>query len=259
MRISRIEQLEQYILEHKAATIDSLCEEFEISKNTLRRDLEVLVSRGTVEKVYGGVIAVENLSPIPDLVTFQDRANRNFLSKQRIAALAASFVKERDIIFIDSGTTTMNIVDYLTHLNTVTVITNSIQVINKSMNYPNIDLIVLPGTLKRDTASLVGSSCVEYLEDYNIVRAFMACTGISVNSGICNASTEEYNIKKAALKKSQKHYLLADSTKFGRASLMTFGDVDQFDYILTEEMPDDAFRSYCKEQNCAISIASTKD
>lgn len=259
MRISRIEQLEQYILEHKAATIDSLCEEFEISKNTLRRDLEVLVSRGTVEKVYGGVIAVDNLPPIPDLVTFQDRANRNFLSKQRIAALAASFVKERDIIFIDSGTTTMNIVDYLTHLNTVTVITNSIQVINKSMNYPNIDLIVLPGTLKRDTASLVGSSCVEYLEDYNIVRAFMACTGISVNSGICNASTEEYNIKKAALKKSQKHYLLADSTKFGRASLMTFGDVDQFDYILTEEMPDDAFRSYCKEQNCAISIASTKD
>ena len=259
MRISRIEQLEQYILEHKAATIDSLCEEFEISKNTLRRDLEVLVSRGTVEKVYGGVIAVENLPPIPDLVTFQDRANRNFLSKQRIAALAASFVKERDIIFIDSGTTTMNIVDYLTHLNTITVITNSVQVINKSMNYPNINLIVLPGTLKRDTASLVGSSCVEYLEDYNIVRAFMACTGISVNSGICNASTEEYNIKKAALKKSQKHYLLADSTKFGRASLMTFGDVDQFDYILTEEMPDDAFRSYCKEQNCALSIASTKD
>ncbi len=256
MRISRIDELEQYILEHKTATIDSLCEVFEISKNTLRRDLEVLVSRGTVEKVYGGVIALESISPIPELITFHERANQNAHKKQQIAALAASYVRERDIIFIDSGTTTMNIVDYLTHLNTVTVITNSVQVINKSMNYSNINLIVLPGSLKRDTASLVGSSCVEYLEDFNIVRAFMACTGISTQAGICNASTEEYNVKKAAIKKSQKHYLLADSSKFGRASLMTFGDVSQFDSILTDQMPDDAFCSYCEEQGCAIRIAT---
>jgi DeoR family myo-inositol catabolism operon transcriptional repressor len=255
MRISRIDQLEQYILEHRTASIDTLCEEFKISKNTLRRDLEILVARGTVEKVYGGVIACENASPIPNLVTFHERAGRNAQSKQRIAALAASFVRERDIIFIDSGTTTMGIVDHLAHLNTVTVITNSLQVINKSMNYPNINLIVLPGSLKRDTASLVGSSCVEYLEDYNIVRAFMACTAISLQAGVCNASTEEYIIKKTALKKSQKHYLLADSSKFGRTSLMTFGEIGQFDCILTEQMPDDEFSSYCKDQDCAIQIA----
>ena len=255
MRISRIDQLEQYILEHKTASIDALCEEFEISKNTLRRDLEILVARGSVEKVYGGVIACENASSVPNLVAFHERAGRNAQSKQRIAALAASYVRERDIIFIDSGTTTMNIVDHLSHLTTVTVITNSIQVINKAMNYPNINVIVLPGSLKRDTASLVGSSCVEYLEDYNIIRAFMACTGVSLEAGVCNASTEEYTIKKTALKKSQKHYLLADSSKFGRASLMTYGDIGQFDYILTERTPDDDFSSSCKELGCVIEIA----
>jgi len=202
-----------------------------------------------VEKVYGGVIACENASSVPNLVAFHERAGRNAQSKQRIAALAASYVRERDIIFIDSGTTTMNIVDHLTHLATVTVITNSIQVINKSMNYPNINVIVLPGSLKRNTASLIGSSCVEYLEDYNIVRAFMACTGI------CNASTEEYTIKRTALRKSQKHYLLADSSKFGRTSLMTYGDIGQFDYILTEQTPDDAFSSSCRELGCVIETA----
>ncbi|HBG10959.1 MAG TPA: hypothetical protein DDX68_01785 [Clostridium sp.] len=123
------------------------------------------------------------------------------------------------------------------------------------MNYPNINVIVLPGSLKRDTASLVGSSCVEYLEDYNIIRAFMACTGVSLQAGVCNASTEEYTIKKTALKKSQKHYLLADSSKFGRASLMTYGDIGQFDYILTERTPDDDFSSSCKELGCVIEIA----
>ncbi|MFT4007997.1 MAG: DeoR family transcriptional regulator [Lacrimispora sp.] len=72
MRISRIDQLEQYILEHRSASIDDLCEAFEISKNTVRRDLEVLVSRGTVEKVYGGVVACDSGTSIPNLVAFNE-------------------------------------------------------------------------------------------------------------------------------------------------------------------------------------------
>lgn len=252
MRISRIDELEQYILEHKSVTMDTLCEVFGISKNTVRRDLEVLLGRGTVEKVYGGVIATESTPAIPELVSFHERFSKNSLEKQQIAALAASFVRERDIIYIDSGTTTINIIDHLAHLATVTVITNSIQITNKAMNYPGINLIMLPGTLKRNTASLVGSSCIEYLEDFNIVRAFMACTGVSLETGICNASTEEYSVKKAALKKSQKHYLLADSSKFGKTSLMTYGQISQFDYILTDKLPDDRFRAYCSEQGCNI-------
>lgn len=252
MRISRIDELEQYILEHRSVTMDTLCEVFSISKNTVRRDLEVLLGRGTVAKVYGGVIANESTTAIPELVSFQERFNKNAQQKQQIGALAASFVRERDIIYIDSGTTTINLIDHLAHLSAVTVITNSVQIINKAMNYPGINLIVLPGTLKRNTASLIGSSCVEYLEDFNIVRAFMACTAISLETGICNASTEEYSVKKAALKKSQKHYLLADSSKFGKTSLMTFGQISQFDYILTDKLPDDQFRTFCSEQGCNI-------
>lgn len=252
MRISRIDELEQYIIEHKSVTMDTLCDVFGISKNTVRRDLEVLLGRGSVEKVYGGVIATEHTAAIPELISFHERFNKNARQKQLIGALAASFVRERDIIYIDSGTTTINIIDHLAHLSSVTVITNSVQIINKAMNYPGINLIALPGTLKRNTASLVGSSCIEYLEDFNIVRAFMACTGISLETGICNASTEEYSVKKAALKKSQKHYLLADSSKFGKTSLMTFGQVGQFDYILTDELPDDRLRTYCSEQGCNI-------
>ncbi|MGL5434685.1 MAG: DeoR/GlpR family DNA-binding transcription regulator [Lachnospiraceae bacterium] len=253
MRVSRIDELEQYIIEHKSVSMDMLCEVFQISKNTVRRDLEVLIGRGTVAKVYGGVVAVEQTPVIPELVSFSERTYKNARHKQQIAALAASYVREHDIIYIDSGTTTMYMIDHLTHLNAVTVITNSVQVINKAMNHPNINLISLPGTLKRNTASFVGTSCVEYLvEDYNIVRAFMACTGVSPESGVCNASTEEYNIKKAAIKKSQKHYLLADSSKFGKTSLMTYGEIGEFDCILTEKLPDEEFESFCREQGCVI-------
>lgn len=149
MRISRIDNWSNIYWSTERLPLILCVKNLKFQKNTLRRDLEILVARGTVEKVYGGVIACENATPIPNLVTFHERTGRNAQSKQKIAALAASFVRERDIIFIDSGTTTMSIVDHLAHLSTVTVITNSLQVINKSMNYPNINLIVLPGSLKR--------------------------------------------------------------------------------------------------------------
>lgn len=255
MRMSRIEQLEQYILEHKSVSIDKLCEVFQISKNTVRRDLDVLVTRGNIEKVYGGVVACDTLAGIPELVSFNERNIKNREAKNQIAALAATYVREKDIIFIDTGTTTVGIVDHLSHLANVTVITYSIQVINRAMAYPNINLISLPGTLKRDTASLVGASCTDYLKDFNIVRAFMACTGISVQHGVCNASTEEYNIKKMALARSNKHYLLADSSKFEKSSLMTYGEISQFQYILTEMLPSDEFRAACREQGCRIQLA----
>lgn len=255
MRASRIDQLEQYITEHKSVTLDSLCEAFQVSKNTVRRDLEVLVSRGTAQKVYGGVVACEGSRSLPALVAFEERAGKNALGKQKIAALAASFVKDQDVIFIDSGSTTMYLVDHLSHINQVTVLTNSLQVINRAMVYPNLSLIALPGTLKRNTASLVGSSCVEYLEHYNIGKAFMACTGLSLQSGVCNASTEEYNVKKMAMKKSQKRYLLADSSKFGITSLMTFGEIREFDKILTEKTPEKRFCSFCQEEGCPVLTA----
>ncbi|MDO4296559.1 MAG: DeoR/GlpR transcriptional regulator, partial [bacterium] len=149
----------------------------------------------------------------------------------------------------------VSISDHLAHLSSVTGSTYSVQVINRAMSYPNIRLISLPGSLKRDTASLVGSSCTDFLKDFNIRRAFMACTGISAEYGVCNASTEEYNIKKTALARSQKHYLLADSSKFGKTSLMTYGEISQFQYLLTDAMPDHPLHFACKEQGCRIQIA----
>lgn len=256
MRISRIDQLEQYILDKRTASMDELCEAFQISKNTLRRDLEVLTGRGTVEKVYGGVMAAETAPVIPELISFYDRTDKQAASKQQIAALAAGFVRDRDIIFIDSGTTTISLVDHLSHLTAVTVITNSIPVINKAMNLPNINLIALPGNLKRNTASLVGTACVEHLSDYNITRAFMACTGITAEAGICNASTEEYSIKKMALKKSRKHYLLADSSKFGKTSLMTFALLSEFHHLLTDQPPEAGLLEHCLEAGCPIRLTT---
>lgn len=256
MKIKRIDQIESYIFEHKSVPIDKLCEKFQISKNTIRRDLDVLTKKGTVAKVYGGVIAIEQKnSNISVLTSFNERNIKNSEAKNKIVKAAVQFVNDGDTVFIDTGTSTSNIIDHLSHLNKVTIITNSVQVIYKAQAYPNINLIGLPGVLNRDTSSLVGSGCSKYLKTYNIDKAFMACTAISLENGISNASSEEYEIKKTAIERSHQHYLLVDHTKFDKTSLMTFCQINQLDYIITDIQPDDEYVEYFRHNNIRLEIA----
>ncbi len=255
MRIERIDQIEDYILEHKSVSIDKLCEVFGISKNTVRRDLDVLTKKETVAKVYGGVIAIEPSNKnISVLTSFNERNIKNSEAKTRIVKAAIHFIKDGDTIFIDTGTSTSNIIDHLGHLNNITIITNSVQLMYKAQAYPKINLIGLPGILKRDTFSLVGSVCSKHLKTFNIDKAFMACTAISLKSGVTNASFEEYEIKKTALEISREHFLLVDHTKFDKTSLMTYCEPNQFDHIITDVKPSDDYIEYFKNNNVNLEI-----
>lgn len=249
MRIQRIEQIEQYIIEHNTATLEELCEKFGISINTIRRDINELIKGGNIEKVYGGVrAALKKPGGYAGLISYSERHIKNQEMKNRIDRLAADCIQSGDSIFIDTGTTTSGMVDYLGEKENVTIITNSIEAAHKALAYPSLRLIVLPGILNHKTASLVGSGCIDYLYHFNIKKAFMACTCISLSSGVSNATHEEYEIKKEVLKNSREHYLLVDHTKFDQTSLCTYGHIQDFQCILTDQAPSqeylDTFEKY---------------
>ena len=234
MRTKRIDSIEQYILEQKSVSLDTLCEQFAVSKNTIRRDIDTLVKKGTIKKVYGGVTVAE--------------APPYAAEKDTICKMAAGFVNDGDIIYIDTGTTCINMIDYISHKE-CTIITNSVQVCLKAIPYPNLTLISLPGTLKRETLSFVGNEVIDYLKTYNITKAFMACTGLTIANGLTNATREEYTVKKAVIENSHTHFLLADHTKFGHFSLMTYCPLSQVDHIVTDEMPPQEYSDYCRENH----------
>ncbi|MCR4907602.1 MAG: DeoR/GlpR family DNA-binding transcription regulator [Lachnospiraceae bacterium] len=257
MRTSRIDEMDDYLMEHKSATIDELCALYGISVNTVRRDLNALVARGSVKKVYGGAVSLR--TPASDdrmkPTEFRERLLRNKKAKSVIASAAASFVSEGDIIFLDSGSTVYRVIKHLKGISGITVITNSIAAVNEAMAFPDINLIVIPGILKRSTASTFGTNCVDFLENYNIDVAFLACTAISEQFYVCNSFIEESALKKAVLEKSNKSCLLADSSKFGKSALMTYGMVDDFDAIITDRKPESSFQEGCRERNCKIIVA----
>lgn len=250
MRSQRLENVKQYIYTHKTVTWDQLCEEFKVSKNTMRRDVDELVSNDEVKKIYGGV-TIEGISTT---VSFAERNISNLSEKKQIAKKAAELVHSGEIIFIDSGTTTFHMIEHIKDLEELTILTNSIEVILQCVPYPNISVISLSGKLNRKTLSFTGASAVEVLEKYNISRAFLAATGISVNSGATNSYPLETDIKRAAISKSQVKYLLVDHAKFDVISLMTYSDYSDLDAIITDQMPPSSLQKVLKERNCDIII-----
>lgn len=251
MKEKRLDSLEQYILDNRSVTIDNICETYHISKNTVRRDLDELESRGNIVKVYGGVKAADMAIIKTPLSSFEERHIAQMKEKEYICRLAANLISDGDIIYIDTGTTCTNMVEYIKHLH-CTIITNSLQVATMAVPYQALDVIMLPGKLNRETLSFVGIEAIDNLKVYNIDKAFMASTGVTVENGLTNASSEEYSIKKTVVEGSHLMYLLADYTKFGRTALHTYCGLSSVNAIITEQRPPEKYISYCSAHNINI-------
>jgi transcriptional regulator, DeoR family len=236
MRDKRLDDMEEYILLQKDSSLDELCEKYQISKNTVRRDIEELLLRGNIKKVYGGVKAKENAGKQVELSAFSERNISHKEEKEKICKSAGELVKEGDTIFIDTGSSCVNLVKYIGHVSCM-IITNSLRVAYMAKDYPGLQLLMLPGSLRRETMSFVGLETVEQLRIYNIDQAFMAATGVSLQKGMTNASAYEYNIKKEVLERSRIKNLMVDHSKFGKTALYTFGDFQDFDCLITDTCP----------------------
>ena len=237
LRIERIDHIERYIATHKSVSIDELCSEFQVSKNTIRRDLKEILSRGEFKKTYGSVCVARSRLPLP----FAERFNTNSVVKCRIAQRAAQEVKNGDIIYIDSGTTTCHIVDALADKSDVTILTHSLEVINRTVSHLGLTVIALPGMLNKKTLSFVCRKPGEFLRDCNIGKAFMSSDGITVANGATQSTSSEYEVKRAVINRSDEVFLLAEHEKFGQVSLYTYCGLDKIDLIITDEAPPSDF------------------
>lgn len=251
MRTKRIQQVKAYIYKNKTVTLDQICQYFNISKSTIRRDLGEILEDKSIKKIYGGVtVRSQN-----KLTPFEERNICNRTMKEKIARTAASLIDDDDIVFIDSGTTTPWIIDGLIDKKNITILTNNIEIILKALPYNNLNIICLSGALNRSTLSFTGPSAVQVLQNFNISKAFMAATGFAINSGATNSSPEESDIKKTAVMRSQKVYLLADSGKCGAVALITYCNLKEINCLVTDAYPPDETCGYLEANNVQIIIA----
>ncbi|MCY6957147.1 DeoR/GlpR family DNA-binding transcription regulator [Clostridium brassicae] len=254
MKINRIKKIEAYLIKHESASLDTLCEIFNVSKNTIRRDVSELEKKGIIKKVYGGVTVTNKKSTIP----FAERQISNLNEKKLIGKLASELVEDRDIIFIDSGTTTLQMVPFLKNKQNLTIITNNLVVIQEAIAYDNLNILSTGGTLYRNTSSFVGIETLNFLKQYNISKAFMAASGISISKGITNSSPLESEIKRTMVENSDKVFILADSSKVDIVSLMTYCSIKEIDALITDKIPSKDFSEFFKANNVDLLTPNNK-
>ena len=253
MKTQRQQQITLYLSEHGSATMEELCEHFDVSMNTIRRDVADIVHEGHAEKVYGGVKSVRK---VEGFLPYEQRSLIPSHAKEAICARAASLVKDGDIIFIDSGTTTFHLIDILRERN-ITVITNNIEVIVRALEVPNIRLIILPGEFHRKSHSITGDASADFLSRFNTNLAFMAATGVA-HGGVTNSIPLEYQIKQAAVAHTEKAVLMVTGNKFGITSLLTYAQLADFSRIITDQRIPQDWRNQLNTLGIAHDIVNAK-
>ena len=246
IKSQRINQIKEYVFEHESVSLEELVKHFNVSKNTIRRDIQTLVEAGILKKVYGGVSVNHSA-----LVVFNERRDQNLTKKQEIGKLASQFVEDGEVIFVDSGTTTLKLLPYIHHKQ-LTIISNNFDFIHQAKAYPSLAIFSTGGMLERKTNSFVGFQSIEFLKKYNINKAFLASTGITLTNGVTNSSPLETEVKSTIVEKSAKVYLMIDDSKFDKYGITTYCSLSDIDYLITNSMPDESYQQYALEHGITI-------
>lgn len=250
----RLNKMDQYIIEHKMVTIEELSKNFGLSVNTVRTDIQELEKMGRIQKVYGGACSRQN----GRMQSFEERSRNCIKHKKDIAFQAAELVEKDDIIFIDSGTTAMYMVDYLDENKNVTILTHNLGVVMRAMKKPSLHLICLPGELDRVTNSLISEEMYTLIKGYHIDKAFFSTAGISATGDVTTHFPLEFAIKQELLSTNSEKYLLTDASKFGKATGIPFAKMEDFEKVIIDNDVEDIFLKLCSTQNVSVLIASQR-
>ena len=219
----RLSKITRRVNEQGSATAQELMEYLDASESTIRRDLNALDEAGEIIKVHGGAMSVNTSFKMHD-DEIADRRIINIEEKKLIAQYAASLIKEDDFVFIDAGTTTEFIIDYITEKNAVYV-TNAVNHACK-LSHMGCEVYLVGGRLKSATEAIVGAETLETLSKYNFTIGFWGTNGINKKTGFTTPDREEAGIKRMSFINCKKRYIVSDSSKFDSISPVGFADFD---------------------------------
>ena len=214
-----------------SATIQELMTALDASESTVRRDLITMDENGLLTKVHGGAIARRPSVSTHD-EDVRNRKTMNAEQKNAIAKYAASLIRPDDFVYLDAGTTTELMIEYITSHQAVFV-TNAISHA-KRLAERGFTVYLLGGEFKAITEAIVGEEAVEALEKYNFTKGFWGANGVSLQKGYSTPELKEAMVKRKSMENCRDCYILADESKFSQISSVTFAPFEKATVITTE-------------------------
>ena len=220
--------------EDKRVLVSELSQRYDVSEETIRRDLEKLEKEGFVKKTYGGaVINEDNNVELPLMI----RKKKNVIGKQRIAELAKDLIEDGDSILLDGSSTAVFIAKRIKDKKNLTVITNSIEILLELSDVSGWKVMATGGTIREGSLAMIGHQTEAMLSEFFVDKAFISCKGIERRAGITDLSESYASLKKAMLSGCKQRILAVDSTKFGSVAFAKIADIKDIPILITDKDP----------------------
>jgi len=248
----RQKQILALLTRQRRLSVTEIVAQFAISEATARRDLETLASQGKAERVHGGVIAVEQAPPeLPILERESEQADE----KTRIGLSAANLVADKETVFLGSGTTVLEVARNLRNRKNLTVITNSLPVLNALAGAEGLTVICLGGMLRNSEMSFIGHITEQALSEVRADKVILGTRGLSLEHGLTNDYLQETLTDRAILKIGREVILVADHTKVNRVATALLAPLDSMQTFVTDSKVDKKFIVALKKQGIQVIVA----
>lgn len=248
----RQNQILQILGRNQRISVAEVCETFDVSEATARRDLEALAEQGKLQRVHGGAIA---LSEAPPEAPILQREREQAAEKMRIGLAAAALVRDGETVFLGSGSTVLEAARALRTKNNLTVITNSLPVINTLAGLENIQVICLGGMLRDSELSFIGHITEQALAEVRADKVLLGIRAISLEHGLTNDYLPETMTDRAILRAGQEVILLADHTKLGRVAAARLAPLESIHTLVTDSAAPSDFLDALRERGLRVVTA----
>jgi DeoR/GlpR family transcriptional regulator of sugar metabolism len=249
--IERQREIMQRVNREGSARVSELARMFEVTKETIRRDLDQLESAGRLQRSHGGAV---NIKPDDRDIPIAEREMRHVAEKTLIAREAVRRVVAGDTIFIDSSTTALQFARNLPDIN-LTVLTNAIKVAVELSSRPHIRVISTGGLLSTPTLSFVGPTAERIVDEYHVNKLFISCKGVDLERGISESNELQAGLKRHLLANSDIRYLLVDSAKFDVRGLSIFARISDISELITDKSANGTFVAALQQQGLKVCTA----
>ncbi|WP_411704015.1 glucitol operon DNA-binding transcriptional repressor SrlR [Edaphovirga cremea] len=220
-----------YLHIHGKTTVDELASHFATTGTTIRKDLTLLEEEGIVLRTYGGVLLNREEGDQP----MDRKTHINSARKQQISRAAATLIHDGDSLIFDGGSTVLQMVPHLAQFNNITVMTNSLHIVNALVELNNDQTILMPGgTYRKKSSTFHGSLAEDTFKHFNFDTLFIGADGVDLNGGVTTFN-EVYGVSQAMCKAAERIILLVDSSKFGRKSPNVVCTLDAVDILITDK------------------------
>ena len=251
LRHERLERIEEYINHNRYVTIPQLVEAFDISSSTIRRDLEALGEAGRVELTRGGVMSLHR--NVSEEASYHEKTLANREEKARIAAAAARMIKPGCTLFVDSGTTTRELVPFLKEGQGLKLVTNDLLIASELSSAQGAEVILPGGLLRRGYYTLTGSQAEEMVSSMRADLTFMGFDAVRPR-GFMISNQEEVGLKRAMARCGSRLVVLCDHTKFEADSFITVCPLADASLIITGKELEEGIRKRLEAAGAVLEL-----